>query len=49
MAQAQGRPLIWYRKTIERSLEAMLPQCNDEGKEKVLYYISLIMIGVEIN
>jgi len=40
VALVQGRPLILYIATLERSLGAMLAQCNDEGKENALYYIS---------
>jgi len=40
MAPVQGRPLILYTAALERSLGAMLAQCNDEWKENALYYIS---------
>ena len=49
MAPIQGRPLILYTAALERSLGAMLAQCNDEGKENALYYISRTMVGAEVN
>ena len=49
MAPIQGRPLILYTAALERSLGAMLAQCNDEGKENALYCISRTMVGAEVN
>ena len=49
MAPVQGRTLILYTTTLERSLGAMLAQNNDDGKENALYYISRTMVGAEIN
>jgi len=33
MAPIQGKPSILYTAALERSLGAMLAQCNDEGKK----------------
>jgi len=33
VAPIQGRPLILSTTALERSLRAMLAQCNDEGKK----------------
>jgi len=49
MALEQGRPLILYTTALKWSLRAMLPQCNDEGEEHVLYCISKTMVGAKIN
>ena len=48
-APTQGGPLILYIAALERSLRAMLAQCNDKGKEKALYYISWTMVAAQVN
>jgi len=45
----QERLLTLYTATLKWSLEVMLAQCNDEGKENGLHYIIWIMVGAEIN
>jgi len=49
IAPIQGRPLILYTAALKCSLGAMLAQCNDKGKENVLYYISRTMVGAKVN
>ena len=43
-AQIPGKPLILYIAAQERSLGALCAQENEEGKERALYYLSLIHI-----
>ncbi|XP_028547560.1 uncharacterized protein LOC114578513, partial [Dendrobium catenatum] len=48
VAPILGKPLILYTAALEESLEALLAQHNEEGKENALYYISRRLIGAEI-
>jgi len=43
-----GRPLILYIAAQERSLGVLCAQEN-EGKKRVLYYLSSTLAGVELN
>jgi len=49
MTPVKGRPLILYIVALQWSLINILAQCNDEGKENALYYITRIMVGIEVN
>jgi len=49
MTLIQGKPSILCTAALKRPLGAMLAQCNGEGKENVLCYISRIMVGAEVN
>lgn len=44
-----GKPLLLYISTTNSSLGALLAQHDDQGKERVIYYISRTLIGYEIN
>ncbi|XP_057793051.1 uncharacterized protein LOC131009656 [Salvia miltiorrhiza] len=44
-----GRPLILYIAAQERSMDALLAQDNESGKENALYYLSRTMTPNELN
>ncbi|KAL0419154.1 UNVERIFIED_CONTAM: hypothetical protein Sradi_1328900 [Sesamum radiatum] len=48
VAPVPGRPLILYIAAQERSVEILLAQKNDEGKENALYYLSRTMTPNEL-
>ncbi|KAL0289701.1 UNVERIFIED_CONTAM: hypothetical protein Sangu_2606400 [Sesamum angustifolium] len=48
VALVLGRPLILYAAAQERSVEILLAQKNDEGKENALYYLSRTMTSNEL-
>jgi len=47
MAPTSGKPFLFYVKTMDYSLGALLAQKNDEGHEHVIYYLSRTLIGAE--
>lgn len=47
MAPVEGRPLILYIAAQPSSVDALLAQVNDEGKEVACYYLSRTMVGAE--
>ena len=47
-APTPGRPLILYITAQEKSLEALLAQQNDEGKENSFYYLSRTLNGAKL-
>ncbi|KAJ8636224.1 hypothetical protein MRB53_010491 [Persea americana] len=47
VAPTTEKPFILYTRAIEHSLEALLAQENDEGKEVALYHLSCKLVGVE--
>ncbi|KAG9453148.1 hypothetical protein H6P81_006052 [Aristolochia fimbriata] len=49
MAPAPGKPLLLYFAAQEKSLGALLAQNDNQGKERALYYLSLTMVGPELN
>ncbi|KAG9453452.1 hypothetical protein H6P81_006356 [Aristolochia fimbriata] len=49
MAPTSGKPLLLYIATQEKSLGALLAQNDDQGKERLLYYLSRTMVGAELN
>ncbi|GAA0145328.1 hypothetical protein LIER_05549 [Lithospermum erythrorhizon] len=48
VAPLQGKPLILYVTTQERSVGALLAQENEKGKENALYYLSRMMTPNEL-
>ena len=49
MPPQQGKPLILYMSTMERSLGAWLAQEDESGLERPVYYLSRILKGPELN
>ena len=49
MPPVEGRPLILYITATHSSLGALLAQNDDEGHERVVYYISQTLVGYELN
>ncbi|KAL0439075.1 UNVERIFIED_CONTAM: Transposon Tf2-12 polyprotein [Sesamum latifolium] len=47
-APTPGKPLILYIAAQERSIEALMAQENEEGKEKPLYYLSRTLTENEL-
>ena len=47
VASLLGRPILLYLANIEKSLGALLAQ-DQEGVEKLVYYISRLMKGPEL-
>lgn len=39
-SQIRGKPLVLYITALENSLDALLAQENEAGKENALYYLS---------
>ncbi|KAA0065385.1 uncharacterized protein E6C27_scaffold17G00500 [Cucumis melo var. makuwa] len=48
-APIPGKPLILYIAAQERSLGALLAQEKEKGKERALYYLSITLVGAEVN
>lgn len=48
-APVLGKPLIMYTRALDHSLDAMLAQNSDDGKEVALYYLFRILVGVKHN
>lgn len=44
-----GKPLLLYIAATNSSLGTLLAQQDEEGKERVVYYISRTLIGYELN
>lgn len=49
MPPTLGKPLILYICATTVVLGALLAQTDDQGKEHVIYYISRILVGYELN
>ncbi|KAG9442624.1 hypothetical protein H6P81_018478 [Aristolochia fimbriata] len=49
MAPIPGKPLLLYIAAQEKSLGALLAQNDDQGKERLLYYLSHTMVEAELN
>ncbi|KAG9444925.1 hypothetical protein H6P81_016265 [Aristolochia fimbriata] len=43
------RPLLLYIAAQEKSVGALLAQCNEDNKERSLYYLSRTLVGAELN
>ncbi|XP_074298141.1 uncharacterized protein LOC141628960 [Silene latifolia] len=48
-APIPGKPLVLYIAAQERSLGAMCAQEIEDRKEKALYYLSLTLVGAQLN
>lgn len=44
----QGRPLLLYILATNFAFGALLAQCDDQEKERVVYYISRTLVGYEL-
>lgn len=44
-----GRPLLLYILATNSTLGTLLAQHDDQGKERVVYYISRTLVGYELN
>ena len=44
-----GKPLILYISATDTSLGAFLAQLDENGKERVIYYISRTLVSYEVN
>ncbi|KAG9450365.1 hypothetical protein H6P81_010330 [Aristolochia fimbriata] len=49
VAPIVGRPLLLYIAAQEGSVGALLAQCDDDNKERSLYYLSRTLVGAELN
>ncbi|KAG9450539.1 hypothetical protein H6P81_010504 [Aristolochia fimbriata] len=49
VAPIVGRPLLLYIAAQEGSVGALLTQCDDNNKERSLYYLSRTLVGAELN
>lgn len=49
MPLIQGKPLILYISATYTSLGALLPQHDDNKKERAIYYISRTLVSYEMN
>ncbi|KAG9447595.1 hypothetical protein H6P81_013723 [Aristolochia fimbriata] len=49
MAPTSGKPLLLHIVAQEKSLGALFAQNDDQGKERLLYYLSRTMVGAELN
>lgn len=49
MSPTPSKPLLLYVAAMKSFLRELLAHHNKEGKEHTLYYISKIMVGVELN
>jgi len=47
IAPVSEKSFLIYIRAIDHSLEALLPQNNDQGYEQEIYYLSRNMIGAE--
>ena len=48
-APMSNKPFILYTRMLDHSLDAMLAQNHDDGKEVALYYLSRMLVGGEHN
>jgi len=48
MPPIQGKPLLLYISATPIALGALLAQQNHKGKEQAIYYISMTLVGYEL-
>ncbi|KAG9453411.1 hypothetical protein H6P81_006315 [Aristolochia fimbriata] len=49
VAPTVNRPLLLYIAAQEKSVGTLLAQCDEDNKERSLYYLSRTLVGVELN
>ncbi|KAG9444902.1 hypothetical protein H6P81_016242 [Aristolochia fimbriata] len=49
IAPIVDRPLLLYITAQEKSVGALLAQCDENNKERSLYYLSRTLVGAELN
>ncbi|KAG9442391.1 hypothetical protein H6P81_018245 [Aristolochia fimbriata] len=49
VAPIVGRPLLLYIAAQKGSVGALLAQCDEDNKERSLYYLSRTLVGAELN
>ncbi|KAG9444837.1 hypothetical protein H6P81_016177 [Aristolochia fimbriata] len=49
VAPIVGKPLLLYISAQEKSIGALLAQCDEDNKERSLYYLSRTPVGTELN
>ncbi|KAG9450509.1 hypothetical protein H6P81_010474 [Aristolochia fimbriata] len=49
VAPIVNKPLLLYIATQEKSVGALLAQCDEDNKERSLYYLSRTLVGAELN
>ncbi|KAG9442525.1 hypothetical protein H6P81_018379 [Aristolochia fimbriata] len=49
VAPIVDRPLMLYIAVQEKSVGALLAQCDEDNKERSLYYLSRTLVGAELN
>ncbi|KAG9442204.1 hypothetical protein H6P81_018058 [Aristolochia fimbriata] len=49
VAPIVDRPLLLYIASQEKSVGALLAQCDEDNKERSLYYLSRTLVGAELN
>ncbi|KAG9453325.1 hypothetical protein H6P81_006229 [Aristolochia fimbriata] len=49
VAPIVDKPLLLYIATQEKSVGALLAQCDEDNKERSLYYLSRTLVGSELN
>ncbi|KAG9450316.1 hypothetical protein H6P81_010281 [Aristolochia fimbriata] len=49
VAAIVGQPLLLYIAAQKGSVGALLAQCDEDNKERSLYYLSRTLVGVELN
>ncbi|KAG9458280.1 hypothetical protein H6P81_002788 [Aristolochia fimbriata] len=49
VAPIVNRPLLLYIAAQEKSVGALLAQCDEDNKERSLYYLSQTLAGAELN
>ncbi|KAG9458899.1 hypothetical protein H6P81_003407 [Aristolochia fimbriata] len=49
VAPIVDRPLLLYITAQEKSVGALLAQCDEDNKERSLYYLSRTLVGAELN
>ncbi|KAG9449457.1 hypothetical protein H6P81_009422 [Aristolochia fimbriata] len=49
VAPIVDKPLLLYIAAQEKSVGALLAQCDEDNKERSLYYLSRTLVGAEIN
>ncbi|KAG9450285.1 hypothetical protein H6P81_010250 [Aristolochia fimbriata] len=49
VAPIVNKPLLLYIAAQEKSVGALLAQCDEDNKERSLYYLSRTLVGAELN
>ena len=49
VAPRSNKPFILYTRALDHSLEAILAENNDNGKEVAFYYLSRMLVGAKHN